>query len=185
MWASASLTVHGSRVGGRGTRRFQSAARRRETRRSRIAYSRRVGAMTSFFLCRISLAARALLGERGLARPERRVLGRDHVEDDRLLRARDSIELADEVLDGLDPDTAAAHGLRDPSVVVAPELGGDEPVAAAALSVLHPAEHAVVEHDRHDRDLVLRGGEQGVHRHREGAVAADGDTVALRARETV
>src|SRR6059058_371849 len=136
MWARASFTVHGSRVGGRGTRRFQSAARRRCTRRSRIANSRRVRAMTSFLLCRISLAARAFLGERRLDLPERRILGRDHVEDDRLLRAAHPIELADEILDRLDAHAHAAHGLSDPGVVVAAELGGDEPVAAAPLAVL-------------------------------------------------
>src|SRR5882672_11219587 len=155
MWASASFTVHGSRVGGRGTRRFQSAARSRATRRSRIAYSRRVRAMTSFFLCRILLAARALLGERRLHLPEGRVLGRDHVEDDRLLRAGYPVELTHEVLERFDADTDAAHGLRDPRVVAAAELGGDEPVAASPLPVFHPAEHAVVQHDGHDRDPVL------------------------------
>src|SRR5438105_3705973 len=112
MWASASFTVHGSRVGGRGTGRFQSAARSRVTRRSRMAYSRRVRAMTSFFLCRILLAARALLGERRLHLPEGRVLRRDHVEDDRLFGARDPVELAHEILDRLDADADAAHGLR-------------------------------------------------------------------------
>jgi len=53
MWASASFTVHGSRVGGRGTRRFQSAGRSFVTRRSRIANSRRVRAMTIFLVWRI------------------------------------------------------------------------------------------------------------------------------------
>ncbi len=95
----------------------------------------------------------------------------------------DAVELADELRDRFDADADTAHGLGDPRVVVAPELRGDEPIAAPALSVLHPAEHAVVEHDGHDRDLVLRGGEERVHRHREAAVAADGHTVALRARE--
>src|SRR2546422_9073261 len=142
MWAGGCFTVHGSRGGGRGTRRFQSAARRRPTRRSRIANSRRVRAMTSFFLCRISLPARALLGQRGLDLPERGVLGRDHVEDDRLLRARDPVQLSDDILDRLYADAYAAHGLGDPGVVVAAELRGDEAVAAAPPAGLHPAEHA-------------------------------------------
>src|SRR5512145_713654 len=53
MWARASFTVHGSRVGGRGTRRAQSAGRSRATRRARVANSRRVRATTSCFVWRM------------------------------------------------------------------------------------------------------------------------------------
>src|SRR6266536_1198772 len=52
-WDSASFTVHGSRVGGRGTRRLQSAACSRATRRSSSANSRRVRATTSLRVCRM------------------------------------------------------------------------------------------------------------------------------------
>src|SRR4030095_2419688 len=92
-------------------------------------------------------------------------------------------ELADQILDALDADAHAAHRLRDPRVVVAAELGSDEPVAATTLSVLDPAEDAVVEHDGDDRDPVLGGGEERVHRHGEAAVAAHRHAVALGARE--
>src|SRR5947207_15261008 len=54
MWLRASFTVQGSRVGGRGTRRFQSAAPSRLTTRSSRANSRRVRAMTSGRVCRMS-----------------------------------------------------------------------------------------------------------------------------------
>ena len=45
------------------------------------------------------LASRAFLRERGLDLPERGVLGRDHVEEDRVLRVLDAVQLADQVLD--------------------------------------------------------------------------------------
>src|SRR2546427_2574703 len=54
MWASASSTVHGSRVGGRGTRRFQSPGRSRATRRSSAANSRRVRSTTFLRMCRMA-----------------------------------------------------------------------------------------------------------------------------------
>ena len=46
MCASASFTVHGARLSGRGTGRFQSAGRSRRTTRSRWTNSRRVRATT-------------------------------------------------------------------------------------------------------------------------------------------
>ena len=76
-----------------------------------------------------------------------------------------------------------AHRLRDPRVVLAAELRGDETIAAASLAVLHPAEHAVVQHDRDDGDLVLGRGEQRVHRHGEAAVATHRHAVALGRHE--
>src|SRR5439155_19579348 len=96
---------------------------------------------------RSSLPAGALLGQGGLDLPEGRVLGGDHVEHDRLLRALHPVQLADEVLERLDADAEASARLRDSRVVAAAELRGDEAAAAPALTVLHPAEHAVVEHD--------------------------------------
>src|SRR2546427_4643862 len=120
---------------------------------------------------RSSLPARSFLRQRRLHLPERSVLGRHDVEDDRRGGAAYAVELADEALDSLDADALTAHRLRDPRVVLAAELRGDEAIAAASLAVLHPAAHAVVQHDRDDGDLVLGRGEQRVHRHGEAAVA--------------
>src|SRR5437879_6030059 len=130
-----------------------------------------------------SLPARSFLRQRRLHLPERSVLGRHDVEDDRHGGAAYAVELADEVLDRLDADALTAHRLRDPRVVLAAELRGDEAIAAASLAVLHPAEHAVVQHDRDDGDLVLGRGEQRVHRHGEAAVATHRHAVALGRHE--
>src|SRR5436190_20608839 len=102
--------------------------------------------------CRL-LAPGAFLGQRRLDLPEGRVLGGDDVEDDRVPGVTHTIELAHEILETLHADADTAHGLGDPRVVLASQLVSDEAIAAAALAVLHPAEHAVVEDHGDDRDL--------------------------------
>src|SRR2546425_2714202 len=71
------------------------------------------------------LSPRPLLGQRRLDLPERRVLGRDDVEHDRLRGLLHAIELADQILDRLDPHADTPHRLSDPRVVGAAELGSD------------------------------------------------------------
>src|SRR2546425_1787735 len=116
MWASASFTVHGSRVGGRGTRRFQSPGRSRATRRSSAANSRRVRSTTFLRMCRMAAGSLVERQHRAgnlprLHRPER-------------------------LVDVVEPPPAADHLVEQESPL-AVELEVERDVAAEAVGA-HP-----------------------------------------------
>src|SRR2546427_2892713 len=115
MWASASFTVHGSRVGGRGTRRFQSPGRSRATRRSSAANSRRVRSTTFLRMCRMAAGSLVERQHRAgnlprLHRPERLV---DVVEPppaaDHLVEQESPLAVELEVERDVDAEAVGAH----------------------------------------------------------------------------
>jgi len=93
------LHRHGSRVGGRGTRRFQFVAREATHERSRIANSRRVRAMTSFFPCPQSHSPPGPSWQAVTGLPERRSSVVTTSRTIGSLAPVTPVELADEVLD--------------------------------------------------------------------------------------
>ena len=80
---------------------------------------------------------------------------------------------------GLDPDAAGADGPRDRGEVDRPEVGRDRrrPALRPAAVLVHPdrAVALVVEDDRDDLGLLADGRLELGHRHREAAVAGEGD----------